>query len=582
MVARETGMSLKDAVEMVTVRKGADGDVGGGLLNQASKLSSAKNIGDFLSEISGLGKKRRFETTSDKGAKIDLLGSDIEHIQTGSHPLTGAQWQAVVDNLENVGYAAGDNVRGSRSGKPVQVKINTPLGKAGLLLEFLPNGKIYLANAVFNNDAALDNWIKNKKNSYTLGIDANNAQNRIAGNSSVYTTIQQALGIVKQGGETYNQTITNTSAFKAWFGDSVVTNKDGTPMIVYHSTDEDFSIFDKERLGGNTYGNASDDLVAATAGMGIWMNTAPLEQHKRAMPLYVKIENPARFDSLEDLANEIGSDYIAREKERITDEYDEMIEEAQEEGDGERAWELEQERDNAIDELDIDYDADPSTLAGISKEAFIEAGHDGIIIENDEEFGGTSYVVFDNNQVKSVDNAGEWDAENPDIYHQTAFHGSPFKFLKFLLSKINTGEGAQVYGWGLYFAENMNIAENQYRKKLLRKHKNTTSSYKVDGESFTVERDSEEDFAYRAAISGELDSFIENMAENIRFHEEYRRTFTKARRRSQKKRRARGIPAREKGFEGSRGQLCFRREGCFYRGRHQRGRRVSRGGDRRP
>ena len=36
----------------------------------------------------------------------------------------------------------------------------------------------------------------------------------------------------------------------------------------------------------------------------------------------------------------------------------------------------------------------------------------------------------------------------------TAFHGSPHKFTKFDSSKIGTGEGAQVYGQGLYFAEN--------------------------------------------------------------------------------------------------------------------------------
>ena len=35
-----------------------------------------------------------------------------------------------------------------------------------------------------------------------------------------------------------------------------------------------------------------------------------------------------------------------------------------------------------------------------------------------------------------------------------AYHGSPHDFDAFDLSKIGTGEGAQVYGHGLYFAEN--------------------------------------------------------------------------------------------------------------------------------
>lgn len=45
----------------------------------------------------------------------------------------------------------------------------------------------------------------------------------------------------------------------------------------------------------------------------------------------------------------------------------------------------------------------------------------------------------------------------------TAFHGSPHDFDAFDLAKIGTGEGAQAYGHGLYFAENPQTAE-QYKK----------------------------------------------------------------------------------------------------------------------
>ena len=41
-----------------------------------------------------------------------------------------------------------------------------------------------------------------------------------------------------------------------------------------------------------------------------------------------------------------------------------------------------------------------------------------------------------------------------------AFHGSPHLFEKFALSKIGTGEGAQAYGHGLYFAENPAVAKS--------------------------------------------------------------------------------------------------------------------------
>jgi hypothetical protein len=46
-----------------------------------------------------------------------------------------------------------------------------------------------------------------------------------------------------------------------------------------------------------------------------------------------------------------------------------------------------------------------------------------------------------------------------------AYHGSPHSFDKFSLDKIGTGEGAQAYGHGLYFAENEGVAK-AYRDQL--------------------------------------------------------------------------------------------------------------------
>ena len=46
-----------------------------------------------------------------------------------------------------------------------------------------------------------------------------------------------------------------------------------------------------------------------------------------------------------------------------------------------------------------------------------------------------------------------------------AFHGSPHRFDRFDMSRIGTGEGAQVYGHGLYFAGNEDVARG-YRDVL--------------------------------------------------------------------------------------------------------------------
>lgn len=44
-----------------------------------------------------------------------------------------------------------------------------------------------------------------------------------------------------------------------------------------------------------------------------------------------------------------------------------------------------------------------------------------------------------------------------------AYHGSPHDFDKFTTEKIGTGEGAQAYGWGMYFAGKREIAEHYKR-----------------------------------------------------------------------------------------------------------------------
>lgn len=60
-------------------------------------------------------------------------------------------------------------------------------------------------------------------------------------------------------------------------------------------------------------------------------------------------------------------------------------------------------------------------------------------------------------------------APEPDPNQQTlfqpAYHGSPHRFERFDLHAIGSGEGAQVYGWGLYFAQRRGVAES-YREGL--------------------------------------------------------------------------------------------------------------------
>lgn len=60
----------------------------------------------------------------------------------------------------------------------------------------------------------------------------------------------------------------------------------------------------------------------------------------------------------------------------------------------------------------------------------------------------------------------------------TAYHGSPHSFDRFDISKIGTGEGAQAYGHGLYFAENEDVAQT-YRDALTKGAMNSTELKKI-------------------------------------------------------------------------------------------------------
>ena len=70
-----------------------------------------------------------------------------------------------------------------------------------------------------------------------------------------------------------------------------------------------------------------------------------------------------------------------------------------------------------------------------------------------------------NLQVESVEPVHLYDVLEGKMLFQQAYHGSPHNFDRFSTDAIGSGEGMQVFGWGLYFTDNRGIAEG-YAKKL--------------------------------------------------------------------------------------------------------------------
>lgn len=180
---------------------------------------------------------------------------------------------------------------------------------------------------------------------------------------------------------------------------SKVVDENGEPIVVKHVTDSDFTEFSNEKLGENTDLNAADENWAKTAHLGFWFNDQISKEQtmqSKEMSLFLNIRNPYKTRSIQSLANEL---------EGITpEEYIENI-------------------------TDMEYD--------------------GIILK-DEEFGGTSYVVFEPTQVKSAtDNIGTFDATSPDIRYRSE---EPLK------NDDRMNESEHMIEAGQSFAESLGVA----------------------------------------------------------------------------------------------------------------------------
>ena len=64
----------------------------------------------------------------------------------------------------------------------------------------------------------------------------------------------------------------------------------------------------------------------------------------------------------------------------------------------------------------------------------------------------------------AMDNAGLAKGEADGTLFQAVYHGSPHRFERFDSAHMGSGEGAQTYGWGLYFASKKEVAEWYYKQ----------------------------------------------------------------------------------------------------------------------
>jgi hypothetical protein len=267
--------------------------------------------------------------------------------------------------------------------------------------------------------------------------------------------------------------LTDTPAFKAWFGSSKVVDKVGKPLVLFHGSDQKFDTFEKrEGLRGD------GGIFQSTVRSPFFFFTPDADyawdvaQHKsregRVMRVYLKMENPLDLrtptgmrsgdkifgiladhedetvqetrDALADLQEELAEEqkHVPSAFRRFVkrDSSGEVVAQGPREGNGYVAEDISLEQahqwhDEALSDLRDQIAAAEKELESAietadrpnnlwhaldeedSAEKLKSAGYDGVIFHENE--GSISYAVPDANQIKSVSNAGSFDPSNASV-----------------------------------------------------------------------------------------------------------------------------------------------------------------------
>lgn len=163
--------------------------------------------------------------------------------------------------------------------------------------------------------------------------------------------------------------------FKNWFGDSKVVDGQGKPLIVYHGSKTKFDRFDAKKKGSGT-----DEGIR---GRGFYFSSNAKSAQSygpNLMRVYLRMEKPfdlLGFGSLEEMAEFLEIDpSILHERGRGTPQHSVSV---------------------------------STPFAGVFAGSVREKGFDGIV-------HGQEFVVFEPNQIKSVENDGSWDLSDDNVH----------------------------------------------------------------------------------------------------------------------------------------------------------------------
>ena len=269
---------------------------------------------------------------------------------------------------------------------------------------------------------------------------------------------QYPLQVKREDGQTgarFDQLRTDTPEFKAWFGDSKVVDAEGKPQVYYHATGAQFSEFRRARLRGASFFSATPESAFTGASASANEGMAPYPD--RTIPVYLAVPNlygrsyvlpkgvpdvrgvyPANAgqESVEAVHAAIADALFSTDpsvnrlaKEIAVEEWGRWHH-TRRLASGE--WELYR-TDHPSEVAGDTVVAIPETRAamwwqtfergpggradapGVGSKALEALGYDGALISDE---GVSTVAVFDGRRIKSVNNRGTFDPNDPNILRQ--------------------------------------------------------------------------------------------------------------------------------------------------------------------
>ena len=221
-----------------------------------------------------------------------------------------------------------------------------------------------------------------------------------------------------------------------YFKDSKARDKDGNLLVLYHQTENSFTVFDTHRQGAGSSDNETP--------YGIFLKSNSKDiglKGKNQMPLYANITNPFVAEDRQELVYKISQlsvEYLKlhNRRQEIDTEYTEEIKkidkaredfiirwrEQNKDADSRILYDSSEfdEWDDAEDSIIEEWTAEVERVSAEGKKVLTEVlkenGYDGIILHNDiGSFGRSTdaYIALESNQVKNIDNINP--TSNDDI-----------------------------------------------------------------------------------------------------------------------------------------------------------------------